>query len=94
MDNELNIDTFGAIMDQFLTENRVQMLIDIPEGTLKPQVVDNTGLGSVVQFYILLHSLQAVYKKFQDLIDPRMEEHFISTMLDLVKGSILNGDDT
>ena len=59
---ELNIDTFGEIMDDFIEKNHIQMLIDIPEGTNEPQIKDNAQLGGVVQFYILLTAMKPIYK--------------------------------
>lgn len=29
--DEMNLDNFGEIMDDFLKENHIQMLIDMPE---------------------------------------------------------------
>ena len=48
---ELNIESFGAIIDNFLEENHIQMIIDLPEGTREATVEDNTRMGPVVQFY-------------------------------------------
>lgn len=58
--NELSIDTFGEIMDKFIKDNHIQLLIDIPEGTNEAEVADNTPLGPVMQFYILLAAIKPV----------------------------------
>lgn len=52
---ELNIETFGEIMDDFLKQNEVKLL----EATLE----DNTGCGPVIRFYILLWALKAGMKE-------------------------------
>lgn len=39
---ELNLDSFGEIIDRFLMDNEVQMLLTLPKGTLDVQVQDNT----------------------------------------------------
>lgn len=35
---KLTIDSFGEIMDQFLKDNEICMLLTLPEGTLDVQV--------------------------------------------------------
>ena len=45
--DKLNIETFGKIIDQFLTENEVNMLITLPKGSLDAQIQENIKLGSV-----------------------------------------------
>ena len=50
--NELNIEAFGGIIDQLLTENEVNMLITLPKGSLDVQIQENIKLGSVIRFYI------------------------------------------
>ena len=42
--SKFDLDSFGEIIDQFLKENEVKMLLTLPEGTLDVQVMDNTGL--------------------------------------------------
>ena len=76
---ELNIDTFGEIMDDFIEKNHIQMLIDIPEGTNEPQIKDNAQLGGVVQFYILLDKL----------LDHSRHEDFIDGILQVVKNELM-----
>ena len=58
--NELDLNTFGEIIDQFLKDNDVNMLLTLPAGTLDVQVQDNLGLGYVIQFYILLNSIKPI----------------------------------
>ena len=36
--DKLNIEAFGKIIDQFLTENEVNMLIRLPKGSLDAQI--------------------------------------------------------
>ena len=37
----MDIDSFGEIMDKFLKENDIKMLIEMPKGTLKAEVRNN-----------------------------------------------------
>lgn len=59
---ELNMDTFGEIMDKFVKDAHVQLLIDMPEGTTKAKLKDNTGMGAVMQFYIILNAVEQIYQ--------------------------------
>lgn len=91
---ELNLDTFGEIMDNFIHEAHIQLLIDMPEGTTEAQLKDNTGMGAVVQFYIILNAVEAVYKdllKQMDLDDS--DDQLIDSLLDLLKQSIKGKDE-
>lgn len=53
----MDLEKFGEIIDNFLKENHVQMLIEMPEGTLEPIVKDNIGAGAVMKFYFLLNAI-------------------------------------
>ena len=63
--NELNLDKFGEIMDDFLKKNEIRMLVTLPAGSIEPVVEDNVGLGSTVHFYILLNSIATVCQQMQ-----------------------------
>lgn len=88
---ELNIDKFGEMMDEFLLETDVQMLIRMEEGTMQPDIQDNIGAGPVMQFYILLHALEEVIDSFfaTGLFDPDKKEDLIDSLLQLVKKDVL-----
>lgn len=60
---ELNIETFGEIMDDLLKQNEVNLLVTLPAGTLEATLRDNTGCGPVIRFYILLWALKAGMKE-------------------------------
>ena len=49
--NELDLDKFGDIMNDFLEKNEIRMLVTLPEGSIEPVVEDNVGLGSTVHFF-------------------------------------------
>lgn len=93
---ELNLDSFGEIIDRFLMDNEVQMLLTLPKGTLDVQVQDNTGLGSTVQFYILLNAItpicdamlkdMGIYRKSAEW------KKVVDTLLGMIKDEIMGGD--
>lgn len=90
----MDLEKFGEIMDNFLKENHVQMLIDIPEGTLEPEVKDNINLGSVTKLYLLLHAFEAIGKEMKKDMniasDNREEwEKVVDGILDMVKADLM-----
>lgn len=96
MDKKFNLDSFGKIIDDFLEQNVIHMMLTLPEGTLDVQVQDNTGLGSVVQFYILLNSIKTICKSMQtdmgiDGKSPELEK-IVDTLLDMIRNEMLEGE--
>lgn len=93
---ELNLDSFGEIIDRFLMDNEVQMLLTLPKGTIGVQVQDNTGLGSIVQFYILLNAIKPICDAvLKDMGIERKSaewEKVVDTLLGMIKGEIMGGD--
>lgn len=92
MENKkLDQDSFGEIMDKIILENEIGMSIIMPEGTIEPEIQDNTGAGPVMQFYILLNALVAVVKNVTDLmgIEKDAREDLVDGILDLVKREIM-----
>ena len=94
---ELNLDTFGEIVDEFLKENEIQMLITIPEGSITPETRDNVGLGPVVHFYILLKALTTVVKETVDAMSINAGspewEHTVDVILSLVRQDIMEPEE-
>ena len=92
---EWNIDTFGEIMDSFLKDNHIQMLIDMPEGKIKPEVKDNANMGGTVQFYIMLNALTVtmnrMFADMKGMLDPKKKEPLIDGILKIVKNELMEG---
>lgn len=98
MKNEqFNIDTFGKIMDDFLKKNDIQLLVELPEGTIEPELTDNVKMGPVIQLYILVASIGPVIRNIWNMTEgdgspmmkPGSEEEFVDGILKLVKEDIL-----
>lgn len=93
---ELMLDLFGEIMDQFLKDNEVCMLLTLPKGTLDVQVQDNVHLGSVVRLYILLNAIKPICDAvLKDMgIDRKSTEweEVADTLLGMIKDEIMGGD--
>lgn len=95
MDEKLTIERFGEIMDDFLKENEINMLLTLPEGTIEPKISDNTGMGCIVQFYILLAALPEVFEKLFEvlLLDKNKKEELVDDMLGMVKKELIERGD-
>ena len=92
MENKkLDLDSFGEIMDKFILENEVGMSIIMPEGTIEPEIQDNTGMGPVMRLYILLKALSRIVTEMMDLmgIEKDAREDLVDGILDLVKMDIM-----
>ena len=92
MSEELTIEKLGEIMDDFMKENEIKMLITLPKGSMEPKIQDNIGLGCVAWFYILLDALPTVFQTmFETLeLDKDKKESLIDGMLELVKNELMN----
>ncbi len=87
---ELTLETFGEIMDEFLKQNHIQVLIDIPQGTDEPKIRDNTGLGVAVWFYILMAAMAKVIRELDaKILDHEKRESFIDSCLAMVKDELM-----
>ena len=91
MNERLDIDKFGEIMEKIIEKFHVQMLIEMPEGTNEPEIADNIGLGGVVQLYILLAALKPIYKDmYEKVLDHSKHEEFIDGILSVVKSEMMS----
>ena len=86
---KMTIDYFTDVMNDFIEKNHVQLLIDMPEGTQEPKLIDNVHLGSVVQFYILLAAIPAAFRALNETLNGEADERVIDTMLDLAKKDMM-----
>ena len=97
MSEKFGLDAFGDMVDKFLEENEIEMLLTMPKGTLHVQVDDNVNLGPTVQFFILLNSIEAICKEMRNLlgidtVSPEWEKT-VNVMLGMVKREILTEDE-
>ena len=92
MENKkLDLDSFGEIMDKVILDNDISLLINMPAGTIEPEIQDNTGMGHVMQLYILLNALSRIVTETMDLMgsDKDAREDLVDGILDLVKKDIM-----
>ena len=91
---KMDLEKFGEIIDNFLKENHVQMLIEMPEGTLEPIVKDNIGAGAVMKFYFLLNAISAVGKEMKKDMgissdDTEEWENVVDGIMERVKNDLM-----
>ena len=88
----LTIEKFGKIVDDFLNDNHIQMIIEMKEGTRKAIIEDNTDMGSVIQFYILMHGMaQCMDRMMDDMeIEKEGKPEMIDGILEILKNELLS----
>lgn len=88
---KLDLDTFGLIMNDFIRENDVHLIVTLPAGQEAPEVRDNIGAGPVMTFYLLLNCLGPVFHELLNVFgDKNMDkEKLADTLLELVKVEML-----
>ena len=89
--NKLDLDSFGEIMDKFILDNDISLLINMPAGTSEPEIQDNTDMGPVMRLYILLNALSRIVTETMDFmgIEKDAREDLVDGILDLVKKDIM-----
>lgn len=87
----MNLDVFGQAMDKFIKDNNVVLQIKMPAGTITADVQDNLGLGPVVQFYIILNSVETIYKSMLEQMEVEHDDNVLDSILELLKSSIKGG---
>lgn len=93
-ENEL-IDKFGEVIDKFLLESDIRMMIRLPEGSMDPEIkssFDDIGFDrNVMNLYILLHAIANVVANLikADFLDPERAEDMLDGIFDMAKKEIL-----
>lgn len=88
MNKELNLDTFGEMMDEFIKSAEIHMLISIPEESIEAKVNDNCGNSSVLQFYIALNAIESITKKMREdmgIVGASEWMQVVDSLTDLIK---------
>ncbi|MEE0141183.1 MAG: hypothetical protein U0I41_05665 [Coprococcus sp.] len=88
----MDIDSFGEIMDKFLKENDIKMLIEMPKGTLKAEVRNNCEMPGVVDLYILLNALPSVFETVFDQIEndnKTNQRDIVHAMMKMVENELI-----
>ena len=91
---ELDLETFGSIMDDFIKDFDCKMLIEFPKGNKDPVVKDNMGGGPVLAFYFILKAITPTLRDLFAMLSEKGSESFdkeklADTMLEMVKAEIM-----
>ena len=91
---ELNLDTFGEIIDKFIEENDCKMLIEFPAGKKDPIVTDNMGAGPVLAVYFILKAITPTLRDLFTMLSESGSEAFdkeklADSILEMVKAEIM-----
>lgn len=65
MEKKMDSDFYGEAVDRILEKHKFEMLLTMPESTQEVQIKDNMGLGSTVQFYVMLKGIETIIKTMQ-----------------------------
>ena len=89
----LTLDTFGDIVDEFITKNDCKMLIEFPAGESSPKISDNVGIGPVGSLYFCLKAITPTFRdlcKGLDLdLDDSQREQLADAICSLIKAELL-----
>lgn len=85
----LDLDAFVEIMDDMLTKSHIFMTFESKEGTQEVELKDNIGMGPVAQFFVMMNGMQAAFKEFEEMIDPKRKEQCVDAILGMLKAAIM-----
>lgn len=88
---ELNLDTFGEIMDEFIQESACGLVIHKEEGADFFQV-EGAGCGAVVDFYIFMNALPDMFRRMLEEMGGKGEvkvEQLAETLADMLRQEMI-----
>ena len=62
---QLDLDSFGKIMDDFIEKSRIGLLVTKTENSKKWKV-EGVGCGAVMDFYVLLNAMEPIFLRMID----------------------------
>lgn len=65
-DKHLDMDSFGEIMDNFIHENEIALLVNKKENSDEWKIESNVDLGSVTDMFIILNAVEAAFINMLD----------------------------
>ena len=87
----LDIETFGEIMDDFLTSYSYTLVLSSPKGSQNVNYQDNAGLGPVTVLFFLLKAIRVVVKQTSDMVGGFENEKLAEMIAEMVRDDILEG---
>lgn len=92
MGETLTLDKFGELIDEFIENNELQILMTSPVGTQEVEFQDNHGCGDVLNFYFVLQAVITAgknLKKGMDQIGGIEDEKLANQITDLMRAELL-----
>lgn len=86
----LNLDTFGEIMDKFIHENKVGLMV-LKEADSDDWEVTGVGMGAVTDFYIFLNALEPIFISMLEQMKGQIKaEKLAESLSDLLKQCMID----
>lgn len=86
---QLDLDTFGEIMDEFIHENEVGLAV-LKEANSDNWEVKGAGVGAVMDFYIFLNALEPMFVAMLDQMKWEINpEKLAESLSELIKQSMI-----
>lgn len=88
----MEIDEFGAKVDELLTEKKIHLNITFQKGSLDPEFESNYQASPILNLYLLIRSMK---KGLEDLlefgiVDEDRKENVIDALMEMLKNDILD----
>ncbi len=91
----MEIDEFGAKVDELLTEKEIHLNITFQKGSLDPEFESNYQASPILNLYLLIRAMK---KGLEDLlefgnVDNERKEDIIDGLLEMLKEDILKEEE-
>lgn len=91
----MEIDEFGAKVDELLTENEIHLNITFQKGSLDPEFESNYQASPILNLYLLIRAMK---KGLEDLlefgnVDNERKENVIDALLEMIKNDIFDDEE-
>ena len=91
----MEIDEFGAKVDELLTEKEIHLNITFQKGNLDPEFESNHQASPILNLYLLMLAMK---KGLEDLlefgiVDEDRKENVIDALMEMLKNDILDDEE-
>lgn len=89
---KLNLETFGEIMDRFIHQNKMGLMIT-KDADSDDWDVAGAGMGAVLDFYIFLNAIGPIYQRMlkeMEIKDRIDAEKLAESLTDLIREDLIN----
>jgi len=77
---ELNLETFGEMMEKVIVASRLGLLVTKKEGETEFNVL-GAGCGAVMDFYIFLNALPVIFEKMREEMNNELKAEELAEAL-------------